>query len=484
MVALLDTGRSLLRELDWQDVDRSRSRVYPVSCPVDPMRRYVRPGRPFSPRDVRVSARLQELQWLLEWAYGYRAPKDARQRATRRAPSAGALYPTENFVVVETGQGWQVLYYDYGGRQFYAAPAADARAVAEGLGLRRGEEAILFASVLWRTLQRYGVRGYRYCLLDAAHVASNLGRAARAFGREFELDPWSPTAELESLLDLDHGEVLLLAARTRPGPAAVPPELGEVLVAPVGTAEQPPRFSPVLRRAIDFHRRTLANPDRATAVPWPDANDSPEDLRRWAGERCSARDFTGETVTAEQYARMAAAAAGAQPVFGQHAPSIRFYGITTRVQGLAVGSGLLGAEDGGRWEIPGQTPTGMTQALSEVCQNQSILKPTAFTFVLAARKAELAAHGHPGYRALVLNAGFLCADLYREAARCGLGTTSVGGFSDEAVCRLLGDRSLTPIVIQTFGVPARSGEKVDAARVVGLDTGTPAPWRETNHERR
>jgi SagB-type dehydrogenase family enzyme len=472
MVAESLTGRGLLRELDGHDVDGDGSRVRPVSCPVDPMRRHVRPARAFASRDDRVAARLQDLQGLLEWAYGFRAPPGARQRPTRRAPSAGALYPTETFVVVETEQGWQVLYYDYAGHRFYQAAGADAGAMAQSLALNQGDVAILFASVLWRTVQRYGVRGYRYCLLDAAHVAGNLARAARAFGRVVELDPLGPTAELEQLLGLDHGEALLLTARVPlgPGPVLMPPGAAGVLPPQGATVEQPPLFSPVLRRATAFHRRTLTGPSTAAAVAWTGRGDTSEELHRWAVGRNSARDFTGASVTAEQYARLAAVAVGSGPVFRHIAPPLRVYSITARVQGLAIGVGPLGAETDPSWEIPGQTAAGLAQALTTVCQNQAIMKSSAFAFVLAARKDELAQYGHAGYRALVLNAGFLCADLYREAARLELGTTSIGGFSDEGVARMLGDASLVPVVIQAFGVPARSAEKVDAARIVGR------PW--------
>lgn len=470
MVALADANHALLRALDWQNVESSLSRVRPVSCPVDPMRRYVKGARPFTAADAYTAQRLQDLQGLLEWAYGYKSSESPGQRRTRRAPSAGALYPIETFVVAETGARWQVLYYDYASRGFYAT-SADGSAVARKLELESGRAVILCIAVLWRTLQRYGVRGYRYCLLDAAHVAANLARAARAFDHEMELDPWLAGAELENLLGLELEETLLLGLHYRRDsaapPVAMPPTFAEATPTAPLPSEQPPLMSPVLHRAIRFHRRTLGPFDRGERTIWPGNPESLDDLYRWANERCSARDFTPSPVSREQYEHMADVVR-AGPVFSQPGPALHVYALTARVEGLTVGLGPVGRERDARWTLPGQSAAPLMRQLAQACQNQAIVAPCAFAFVVATRKSELSALGHSVYRPLVLNAGFLTAELYRQAVRNALGTTSIGGFSDEAVSRLVGDPTLTPIVVQIFGVSAQARDKVDRARIVGL----------------
>lgn len=110
----------------------------------------------------------------------------------------------------------------------------------------------------------------------------------------------------------------------------------------------------------------------------------------------------------------------------------------------------------------------VAQCLSEACHNQVIVKPCAFALVLVAQKSHLADYGHIGYRHMVLNAGFVCSALYREAMRCSLGTTVIGGFSDDKICHLIGDTSVYPIVIQVFGIPSASANKADAARIIDL----------------
>jgi hypothetical protein len=222
---------------------------------------------------------------------------------------------------------------------------------------------------------------------------------------------------------------------------------------------------PVLERAVRLHRQTLGGP--RTRVAWPAAADNPDDWRDVALRRCSAKEFSGAHVASGLYARMAAVAR-TPAVIRERTPRLYVYSVTARVWGLPVGVGPLDAEASPP-PLTGPTPAGLTQRLMEACQGQAILKPCAFALVIAARTAELAFWGYRGFRPLVLNAGFLCAELYREAARCGLGTTSIGGFSDAAVARLVGDPSLTPIVVQAFGAAAAATEKVDAARLVGLN---------------
>jgi hypothetical protein len=374
---------------------------------------------------------------------------------------------------VETGACWEVLYYDYANHGFYAT-SADGPAVARKLALESGRIAILCVAVLWRTLQRYGVRGYRYCLLDAAHVAANLARAARAFQHDVELDPWLAGAELERLLGLEPVETLLLGLHYRRDaaapPVAMPPTFAKATPTVPLPSEQPPLMSPVLHRAIGFHRRTLAPSDRSERTLWPGNPESLDDLYRWASERCSARDFTVSQVSREQYERMADVVR-AGPVLSQPGPALYVYALTARVEGVAFGLGPVGQERDAGWALPGESAATLMRQLAQACQNQAIVEPCAFAFVVAARKSELSALGHSVYRPLVLNAGFVTAEMYRQAARYALGTTSIGGFSDEAVSRLVGDPTLTPIVVQIFGVSALARDKVDMARIVGLPRG-------------
>jgi hypothetical protein len=414
----VSAGAALLHELDWQDVASGLSTTRPLAFPVDPMRRYGR-GAP-----VPAQGSLEAVPALLEWAYGYRG------EGRRRAPSAGALYPTEAFAVARVGPRWQVLYYDFAAHRLVATPGRAAE-VAAALGLAADDVAVLLVSVLWRSAQRYGARCYRYCLLDAGHVAANLTRAAARFGVRAAPTPKGPSAAVERNLDLRDGEAVVCALRLRPRNAravAPPPAPAPAADGRFAGVQSPP-LSPVLRRIVAFHGRTL---DAGLGAPALDRIACPDgDFEQLADARRSAPGFTGEQLPQAALERL-----------------------------LCVGRR---AASGSLVVVP---PRVGPAELARACQGQRIAATSAAALLVAAPLDELCARGHSGYRETVLHAGLVCSELYWEAARLGLGTSSIGGFSDDEVSRLSGLAGFHPVVIQVFGVEDRSVRKPDAARVV------------------
>jgi SagB-type dehydrogenase family enzyme len=105
----------------------------------------------------------------------------------RSVPSGGALYPLELFVVVVRVDGLAPgLYHFDPSRESLERVRADACA-DDVTGLSTYPEivsrcAVLFliAAVFGRTRFKYGLRGYRFALLEAGHVAQNVVLAATA----------------------------------------------------------------------------------------------------------------------------------------------------------------------------------------------------------------------------------------------------------------------------------------------------------------
>jgi hypothetical protein len=192
-------------------------------------------------------------------------------------------------------------------------------------------------------------------------------------------------------------------------------------------------------------------------------------LEFFASTRNSAKDFTGDYITYDTYVRITKAVTTSSAVCLGKSAQIIAYVIRLRVKDLSPGCERL---------TDGSTPPATAVSAEDVgrhlwlaCSSQNIVKSCAFAIVLTTRESELAASGHIGYRHTVLNAGSICAELYREAARCSLGTTSIGGFSDNAISRLLGEITEHPIIIQAFGVASISREKLDIARILGTPPG-------------
>lgn len=101
----------------------------------------------------------------------------------RTAPSAGALYPIELYVVGPDG----VFHYVPEKNALERSGAGDrraqlARAAHDQEAVRRAGVDLVFAGVPARTARKYGARAERYVLLEAGHAAQNVLLEAVALG--------------------------------------------------------------------------------------------------------------------------------------------------------------------------------------------------------------------------------------------------------------------------------------------------------------
>lgn len=126
---------------------------------------------------------LAEISRLLWAAQGVSEP------GRRTAPSAGATYPLEVYLVAGEVEGLAAGVYRYrpGRHRLEAVTDDDIRlplaAAAWGQGwLRRAAAVVAIAAVFERTTARYGKRGERYVHMEAGHAAQNLLLQATALG--------------------------------------------------------------------------------------------------------------------------------------------------------------------------------------------------------------------------------------------------------------------------------------------------------------
>jgi SagB-type dehydrogenase family enzyme len=135
-----------------------------------------RSRRSFATRAVDLRA----IATLLDAAYGDRGGR-------RTVPSGGALYPLELYLLAArvAGLGRGVYRYDAGLHALERRTAEDPwpsfveASAAAGL-VDDGAAALLVLGVFGRTRFKYGVRGYRFALLEAGHVVQNVVLAASA----------------------------------------------------------------------------------------------------------------------------------------------------------------------------------------------------------------------------------------------------------------------------------------------------------------
>jgi SagB-type dehydrogenase family enzyme len=128
---------------------------------------------------------LAHLSGLLHAASGITAPR----REYRAAPSAGALYPIETYVIVGDVTGLEPGLYHYrvADHRLEQLRLEEMRTelVVAGIGQQMlGQAPVTFVltAIFQRTRWKYRDRSYRYIMLEAGHIGQNLYLAATAMG--------------------------------------------------------------------------------------------------------------------------------------------------------------------------------------------------------------------------------------------------------------------------------------------------------------
>jgi SagB-type dehydrogenase family enzyme len=141
--------------------------------------------RSFAP----VTLPLPALATLLRAGYGVTGTLEAEGEVQplRAAPSGGALYPLELSAIARRVDGLEPGLYHFDPLDDVLEVAARGhQAAAEATPFAEATETaaavIVISAVFWRSRFKYGLRGYRFVLLEAGHVAQNILLAATALG--------------------------------------------------------------------------------------------------------------------------------------------------------------------------------------------------------------------------------------------------------------------------------------------------------------
>ena len=131
-----------------------------------------------------ITLELAEIGQLLWAAQGI-----THLQGLRTAPSAGALYPLELYVVTGPIQGLQQGVYHYDPRHHQLIKTGDGdlrdtltRAALSQGWIRHASAVIVFAADYERTTEKYGKRGKRYVQIEVGHAAQNLFLQSEALG--------------------------------------------------------------------------------------------------------------------------------------------------------------------------------------------------------------------------------------------------------------------------------------------------------------
>ena len=131
-----------------------------------------------------ASLSMEELSMLLWAAQGITHP-----HGYRTAPSAGALYPLELYVVVGQVEGLDQGVYHYLAKKHQLVKTLDGdkrkRLASEAYWQSWMSDAsvvVIFTAVYKRTTRKYGSRGKRYVHIEVGHAGQNLFLQAISLG--------------------------------------------------------------------------------------------------------------------------------------------------------------------------------------------------------------------------------------------------------------------------------------------------------------
>lgn len=359
----------------------------------------------------------------------------------RAAPSAGALYPVEAYLV-STGQGDLAPgVYAYVPEKHGLLPlpgSSDARAWARALGFSEGVVVsgplVVFTTVFQRTVWKYGSRSYRYVVLDAGHAAANFWLVSAALSFPVAVTPFLADPEVEALLGLS------------------PDEEGVVAVGVFGRLPREPRLLPAfseVRVTGDWDREELTRlSHRMTRWQWTEgepwvwqprwvataASQQGPDLLHLIKNRRSYRRFSSEPLSSGQLATILARVGLLAPLLpGTDGVEVRV--VVVRDQALAPGVYRWRPGEGGLQLV---RLGSFGRALYRAGLSQELLERAAAAVVFSLDEQALAsAFGRRGFRIGLLATGMLGEVVYLAAGEVGLRACGVGAFADNELSALL-----------------------------------------------
>lgn len=127
---------------------------------------------------------ISEISQILWSAQGITRP-----RGFRTAPSAGALYPLELYVIAANIKSLSPAIYRYKPDDHLLVKIVSgdrrselSRAALRQSAIRKAPAVLLFCAVYERTTRKYGQRGPRYVHMEVGHAAQNACLQAIALG--------------------------------------------------------------------------------------------------------------------------------------------------------------------------------------------------------------------------------------------------------------------------------------------------------------
>ncbi len=372
----------------------------------------------------------------------------------RAAPSTGALYQTEVYVVAGDVIGLEPGVYHFGPGDFALRPlregdfrgAVAAAAADEPLATRPAT--LVISAIYWRNTWKYEARGYRHLYWDSGTLLANLLASATALELEARVVTGFVDDEVNALLGLDAGkegalELAPIGGETRPAPP--PPVISPLRVTTIPLS--PSQVDePLLVRAYadscladeaevvawreqEPRSRPATPADDITALP-PPRMTAGRALGETIQRRGSTREFSGEPISAEA---LSTALFHATRGITADMPSglVDLYVNVHSVDGVAPGAYVYHPHAHALERLR----LGDFRADSAfLCLEQALGGASSATvFFLADLERVLGQLGNRGYRAANLEAGIVGGRLYLAAYAQGFGASGLTFYDEEVV---------------------------------------------------
>jgi SagB-type dehydrogenase family enzyme len=398
---------------------------------------------------------LAELTRLLHFTNGVTSQWGAGDGLKlRAAPSAGALYAGEIYVVAERVVGldpgvyyYSPLHHDLvsirpGPRLGDVSNALEHPEAIEGAPV-----AILLSNIFGRYSWRYANRGYRYALIDSGHIGENLRLAARSAGL-CEVSPLRfHDGRLNALLEIDGRAEAVCALHvvgrttdtTRVARPAERRFAERQRAAPDGLTSggpAPERYHAATQLVPVEAQRDAAAAQRGSA---PAAAAPREGARPDTSvEECIRRRRSANAFAPRPLARRALdwilEAAGCHPALAR-ASGVELALAVHRVADLAPGLYRFDPSGAG---LVAQRGGDLRRPLVRACADQEKAGSCGAAFFMLARLRDAAAPaGARRYRDLLIESGAIGQRIYLAAEAAGLAARNLAAFRDDELNQLL-----------------------------------------------
>jgi SagB-type dehydrogenase family enzyme len=396
----------------------------------------------------------------------------------RAAPSTGALYQTEVYVVAGRVAGIEAGVYhfcpgDFALRRLRLGDCRAALAEAAGRGdlVADAPASLILSAIHWRNAWKYQARAYRHFFWDAGTLLANLLATAAALDLRARVLLGFADDAVNGLLDLDparEGSLALVPVGRGAGPPPPSPPLPPLglKTVPLSSSE---RDYPLIRAAY----RASALADGRAARDWvgpsgaaPTAEPSGAPVPAAGGvpsrplgetilRRGSTREFRRDPLDAGAFHAVLEAALRPLPldIDDGAPPLVDVYWLVHAVDGLDAGAYVWDRTTRALRRLRAGT---FREAGGYLCLEQALgADAGAVAFFLSDLGAVLGRWGNRGYRAANLAAGLLGGRLYLGAYGVGLGATGLTFYDDDVVAFFAPDAAgKDALFVTALGRPA------------------------------